>query len=377
MAHRILQVMASLDRGGAEVMIMTLYRNIDREKFQFDFVVNDRQQEYAFENEIKSMGGRIFRFPRYTILNHFKYKQAWVQLLIEHPEWKIIHGHHTTPAMAYIPVAKSLNRVTIAHSHTAGTDASLKSILKIVLRYPLRNTAKYLFACSNEAAKWMFGKKEVHILTNAIDTNKFSFKTYVRQQKRDEFSLNNSFTIGHIGRFDKSKNQSFVVDIFNDILKKEINSRLLLVGDGILRPKIEKKIQQSGLQDKITVTGARSDIADLLQAMDVLVLPSMHEGLPVTLIEAQASGLVCVVSDNITREVNITDSVYFFSLNKTAGEWASFICQFARGYKRKQNVGKIIKAGYDITANVIWLENFYQEATEVKSLNRFKIETVI
>lgn len=361
---RILQVLASLDRGGAETMIMNLYRNIDKNKIQFDFVVNDRVEEYAYESEIKKLGGRIFRMPKYKISNYFPYKNAWIQLISQHPEWKIVHGHHTSPASIYLKVAKAFNCKTIAHSHIAGEEKTVKSRMKIIMRYPLRYIAHYLFACSRAAGEWLFGEKECnrdnfYVLNNAIDAKKFSFNVSVRNEKRKELQLEDKYVIGHVGRFQTQKNHTFLIDIFKGVADKYENAVLLLVGDGELRPSLEKKVNHLGLSDKVIFTGVRADISDLMQAMDVFVFPSLYEGLPVTLIEAQASGLPCVVSDTITKEIYLTNLIKSVELSSTVKEWSEEILNFKIESNKRDTSKEIIGAGYDVEKNSKWIEEFY------------------
>jgi glycosyltransferase involved in cell wall biosynthesis len=364
---RILHVFASLDRGGAETMIMTIYRKIDKEKIQFDFIVNDQKEEYAYESEIKSLGGKIYRMPEFKLYNYFSYKKKWSKLLSEHSEWKIIHGHHTTPACIYLSVANALDRVTIAHSHIAGGDKSLKNLVKKLLRRPLSNTADYLFACSELAAKWMFGKnnERVTIINNSIETEKFIFNIENRVSLRKKLNLNDKFVIGHVGRFHEQKNHAFLLDIFYKVLKKKDNAILLLVGDGELRTLIEDKVRKLGIEDKVIFTGVRSDIPDLLQVMDVFVFPSLYEGLGIVLIEAQTAGLKCFTSDKVVpNEAKVTNLLEYISLKKSPGYWAEAIINANDGYKRI-SMDKVVKdTGYDVEENVKWLQNFYLSLTE-------------
>lgn len=369
---RVLQVFASLDRGGAESMIMSLYRSMDRDKVQFDFVVNENEGEYSYESEIRELGGRLFYVPIYKISNFSSYKKAWESLLKEHPEWYIIHGHHTSTAFICLSIAKRLNRVTIAHSHTAGGELKIKSLLKIIMRYPLRYISNHLFSCSLLAAKWMFGKhySSTHIINNTIDTQKFVFNEHIRIDERNKMKVENKFVIGHVGRFDTAKNQSFLVDIFKEINKKNLSTVLILVGDGRLRHSIEQKVKDLGLGDSIIFTGVRSDIPQLLQVFDIFVFPSIYEGLPVTLVEAQASGLPCIISDTITEEVKITNQVEFISLDQSPEYWAEQVLKYANGYERKSTYEEICKSGYDIKEKVKWLEDFYiEEYNKIRGLN--------
>lgn len=360
---RILQVMASLDRGGAETYLMNIYRAINKDKVQFDFVVNSNQQEYAYEQEIKDLGGRIYRMENYRIVNSISYRNSWKRLLTEHPEWKIIHGHHTSPAFIYLSVAKRLGRITIAHSHTAGGTLSIKSQIKRLLRYPLRHLADHLFACSKLAAKWMFG--ELHnrttIINNAIDSSKFVFDEKKRMDKRQELGIGDCFVIGHVGRFSTQKNHEFAVRVFQEVHVEAKNSVLLLVGDGGTRKDIEMLVNKLNLTGKVIFTGVRSDIPELMMAMDVFLFPSLFEGLPLTLIEAQASGLKCIVADSVSSEAKITDQVQFLSLDESPKYWAKRILEHIGGYERPDCSKHISEMGYDVRGNSQLLEELYLE----------------
>lgn len=358
---RVLHVFASLDRGGAETMLMNIYRNIDRTKVQFDFVVNDNNEEYAYEKEIMDLGGRIYRIPRYTLDNHLKYKKAWYKLLMNNTDWKIVHAHHTSTASIYLRIAKYFNLITIAHSHTAGGEFSFKSRIKMIMRYPIRYIADYLFACSVTAAKWMFGKssKNTYILNNAIDSKKYIYNENIRIEKRKELNIEDKFVIGHIGNFSEVKNYPFIIEVIKSVLKQNNKAVLILVGKNNNNPEIEKKANEMGLKNQVIFTGVRSDVPELLQAMDVFLFPSFFEGLPVTLVEAQASGLHCIVSDSITNEVKITELVNFISLSKSPDYWAEQVLKYAEGYERLDTTSEIIEAGYDVKENSIFLQRFY------------------
>jgi glycosyltransferase involved in cell wall biosynthesis len=358
---RVLQVLASLDKGGAETMIMNIYRKIDRTKIQFDFVVNEHESEYAYESEIRELGGGIYHVPRYKVLNYLAYKLAWKRLLDEHPGWRIIHGHHTSSAFIYLRVAKSSNRITIAHSHTAGCEITLKSGLKIIMRYWLRYIADYLFACSDKAAKWMFGKRSefAKIINNAIDTQKFVYDETIRKDKRAELRLEAKFVIGHIGRFQTPKNHEFLIEIFKVLRDKNDKAVLMLIGDGELRHAIEKKVNGYGLSSSVIFTGVRSDIPELLQTMDVFVFPSLYEGLGVVVIEAQAAGLPCIVANMIPGEAYVTELIEEVSLKDSANVWADKILKYVDGYERQNTYREVKSKGYDIHETTKWLENFY------------------
>lgn len=358
---RVLQVFASLDRGGAEAMIMSLYRAIDRSKIQFDFVVNARDVPYAHEDEIRRLGGRIYHVPRYTIANHFGYTKAWRNLLKAHPEWRIVHGHHTTPAFVYLRIAKAQGCLTIAHSHISGADHVLKSKLKRIMRFPLRFLADYLCACSSAAADWMFGSRGKHalVIKNAIDTSDFSYDKVARARIRTELGLDSEFLIGHIGRFEHQKNHLALVQIFNQLRVLCPEAYLLLVGEGGLRSEIEREVKELEVERYVIFAGVRDDVPALLSAMDVFVFPSLYEGLPVTLVEVQAAGLPCLVSDTVSQDAWITDLVKNEKLTASPEIWAQRIACFASGDERKNTTQEIISAGYDIADNAKSLEQFY------------------
>ncbi len=365
--HRVLHIFGSLDRGGAESMIMSLYRNIDREYLQFDFVVNDSNREYAYEQEIRQLGGRVYRLPALSLKNIKTYKAAWAELLENHPEWKIVHIHHTSTAPVSIPVAKKAGRTTIAHSHTAGSDGSLKSRLKIASRYPVRHLADYLLACSVPAAQWMFGgkAKDAVVLSNAIDVDSFLPDKTARERVRAEMGFEpDQKVIGHVGRFMEVKNHTFMLDVLRALVKKDPEVAMVLVGDGPLKTQVQEQAERMGVADNVVFTGVRPDISDLMQAMDAFIFPSLHEGLPVTLVEAQASGLSCLVSDTVSQDVKLTDCIEFMSLNASADRWAERLLAMCAQGQRPDNRHELSAAGYGVQDNARWLENFYHKITE-------------
>lgn len=358
---RVLQVLSGLDRGGAEGLVMNLYRRMDRNKVQFDFVVNQDGKEYAYEKEILSLGGRVYRLPRFTLRTIAEYKKAWYYLLAKHPEWKLIHCHHTTPAFLYLKVIKHFNRIAIAHSHTGSCEKKPKAFLKYLMRMPIRYQADYLFACSKNAADWMFGKNNprVHIVKNSIEPEKYRYDEEQRSRIRQELGLQDCYVVGHIGNFSKAKNMPFILKLFEQLHDREPNARLLLVGRYENDPDIRARIRRMDCAKDIILTGVRTDVPQLLLAMDVFLFPSLFEGLPTALIEAQASGLKCIASDAVTDEVRVTKLVEFLSLNQEIEDWMRALMKYRNGYVRESHEEEIRKAGYDIQWEAEWMENFY------------------
>ena len=368
---RVAHVFGRFDRGGAETMIMNIYQHIDRSRVQFDFVQHT-QDECAFEKQAKEMGARIFSVPRFRGTNYFSYRKAWTKFFLEHGDIAIIHGHIVSTASVYLSIAKQFGLKTISHAHSTGTSSrGTKALVKSFLRKRLRIVPHFFFSCSCIAGEWVFGNKMTkmpnhYLFRNAVDSDCFIFNEKKRLEKRKELGVEKKFVLGHVGRFDAAKNQAFLLDIFQSVLKREKNAVLMLVGDGILRPSVEKKACELGLKDRVLFLGLRSDIPELLQAMDAFVFPSIFEGLPVTIIEAQASGLPCIVSSNVTSEVSVTDLVEYISLEKTADEWAERVLAFKKGNERRNTSEEIRSAGYDVKETAKWLEDFYMDLAGVE-----------
>lgn len=362
---RVLQVIGSMNRGGAETMIMNLYRNINREKVQFDFV-ESTSEPAAFDDEIRTLGGRIFRCPRYNGKNHFTYTKWWNRFFSEHAnEYGIIHGHIGSTAAIYLKIAKKFGLFTIAHSHNTRTQINLNEIIYAIYSYPVRFIADQHFACSKAAGISRYGRaigidpKRCIVLNNAINTDAFRFNNAERIRMRNELQLNGRIVIGHVGRFSEQKNHAFLLRIFKNIVSKDPNAVLLLVGDGVLRDAIETYIADNNLSENVILTGVQSNVSPFYQAMDLFLFPSLYEGLPVTLVEAQTSGLPCVISDKVPSESILSpDLVTVQPLNHSPAQWADHV--FTRLKEPRTDHSDVVKScGYDISETAKWLEGFY------------------
>jgi glycosyltransferase involved in cell wall biosynthesis len=367
---RVLQVVGRMERAGLETLIMNLYRNIDRSKVQFDFLAH-YGEEADYNEEIRSLGGRIYEMPviKTTTKTYyrkiFQYTKALNSFFKEHDEFKVVHGHMTNTASIYMPIARKNGvKCCIAHSHLARARQGLTGIVTNLLQLPIEKVSDEYFSCSEKAAEWMFSKKnikenKVKIIKKAIDSEVYDYNEKNRNFYRKSLSLDKKFVVGHVGRFYYQKNHDFLIDVFNDLVKINPDSVLLLIGEGVLRTKIDEKVKRLNLNDKVMFLGKRTDIAELMQAMDIFVMPSHFEGLPVVGIEAQAAGLQCIMSDKITNETNITNTIEFLPLSGGSEKWAKEIHKFKDGYNRTSSKEKIVKAGYDIKANAEWLQDFY------------------
>ena len=319
---RILQCVNDMHRAGLETMLMNYYRNIDREKIQFDFLTH-RPQRSDYDDEIESLGGKIYYAPRLYPQNYPKYFKWMKQFFSEHPEYKIIHSH--IDAMSYLPLkaAKKANiPVRIAHSHNTAIDRDFKYLLKTYFRFKLPKVANYYCACGKEAGEFLFPGKEYMYVPNAIEIDRFLFNENVRMKKRRELGIKDEIVIGHIGRMSYQKNHKYLIDVFAEILKKRNDSILLLIGVGEKLDDIKKYVEKLGLSEQVRFLGNRADVDELYQAMDVFVMPSLFEGLPVVGVEAQFSGLSCIFSDQVPEEVNFTNKAMFISLNEKKDVWA-------------------------------------------------------
>lgn len=366
---RVLHMLHSMNRGGAETMIMNYYRHIDREKVQFDFLLTF-QGKSDYEEEILALGGKIFHVTPLTLKTMGAYFKDIERFLKEHPEYRIVHSHNSSKSVFPLRIAKKCNvPVRISHSHNMflGNGASPKELLRKLLRTPLKKVSTHNFACSKDAAIWLYGEKyweegKVKVLPNAIDVTKFSYSIDVRDNYRKQFNLEDAFVVGHVGRFQEQKNHTFLLDIFAQIAKMQENAKFVLVGDGPLREEMEQKAKQLGIAKQVIFTGVREDVANLMQMMDVFVFPSLFEGLGIVLVEAQAAGLPCFTSkDVVPKEVKATEHLQFISLNESAEHWAKMVLENKDNFERKARVQEIKAAGYEIKEAAGKLERFYLE----------------
>lgn len=361
---RILHMIGSLGIGGSQAMVMNIYRNIEREKIQFDFIVDSSNEQY-FADEIKQLGGKIYSMPKFKGTNLLEIKKKWNRFFIEHPEYKILHSHVRSYASIYLPIAKKHGVKTIIHSHSTSNGCGMSALMKTVLQYPLRYQADYFFGCSKKSGEWLFGKKVINsnkflVIKNGIDIDRFIFNFDKRNSIRKRLCISNStFVVGHVGRFNEAKNHDFLIEIFAELNKKYRDTKLLLVGNGELEEHIKKKCKECFVEDDVIFVGAQSNTEDYYSAMDVFCFPSLWEGLGIVAIEAQISGLKCIVSKQIPDEVDLgLGLVTKLDLNCNIQEW---IYKLYSNTKCNRNVNREIikKSGYDIIESSDTMQKFY------------------
>ena len=352
---RILQVVTYMGRGGIETMLMNYYRHMDRSKVQFDFLVH-RDFAGDFDEEITALGGKIYQVRPMNPLN----PGYWHDLLTffrTHP-YEIVHCHLNFKSGIVLAAAKLAGvPVRIAHAHTASMENDWTQIPRKIMRTLIAPNATAMLACSGNAGKAVFGKASFRILPNAMDAAAFRYQESVRREKRLELDLADAFTVMHVGRFGAEKNHKFLLEVFGHLHTAEPNVKLVLIGDGAMRKEIEEAASRLLPADSVRFLGVRKDIPELLQAADVFAFPSVFEGLPVTMIEAQAAGLPCVMSDTITDECIVTDLVTTLPISDPV-VWAEEILK-KRGTVRTDRLAEIQAAGYDIKTAAEKLTRFY------------------
>ena len=361
---RVLQIMGIVESGGVESVIMNYYRHIDRSKVQFDFVMH-KGGNTNYIDAVKSMGARVYEITPYTKnLVTFTYE---IYKIIKNGHYDIVHSNmNSLSGFPLFAAWLAGARVRILHNHTTDTKAEgFRTVIKRTLRPFAKMFANQYWACSKLAAEWMYGKKavdsgKVTIINNAIDLNKFAFSQEKRDALRNELGLEGKFVVGHVGRFMKQKNHEFLIDIFAEVAKQKENAVLLLIGEGPLRVAIREKVNELHLENKVLFLGVRNDVADLYNVMDVFALPSFYEGLPVVGVEVQANGLPFLCSDQVTREIFISDSIKLLALNDGAEKWAEEILSTKR-VAFAETLKSMRESGFDIVNEARTLEKIYFE----------------
>ncbi|WP_276888335.1 glycosyltransferase family 1 protein [Faecalibaculum rodentium] len=360
---RVIHFQLDSNIGGIETFLLNVYKKIDRNKYHFDFITQSANP--AFAKEFKKLGANIYQISSPKKL--LSYIRDINQVFDNN--YDVIHFHKNSAANI-IPIIlatkKNLSKIVIHSHNTAPSVLGITSYLHKVNRHYLVNHANYRIACSDLAGKWLFGSKEKYeVIPNGIDINKFKFNNSIRNGMRRSIGIpEDAFVIGHIGRFSSQKNQDFLVKIFHKIKEIRDISVLILIGDGELRGEVEKEVVSLGLEDSVLFLGTRTDIPELLSTMDVFLMPSIYEGLPIVGVEAQASGLSLYLSDTISRELVLSDSVNWFSLDSNPSDIAKIIARDQINETiRKQRWLQVVSSGYDIEQTVFKMSDIYDSLT--------------
>lgn len=362
---RVLHVVTIMNRGGLETMLMNYYRHIDRTKVQFDFLVH-RAEQGAYDDEIRSMGGRIYRVPPMSIGCLCKYWRELNNFFSSHHEYQIVHSHlDSLSTLALRAARKNAVPVRIAHSHSSGfLDGGIRKMLKQCSKIFLNNSCTHFFACGQAAGAFMFGRRVIEegslvILRNAIDINRLRFSSEKRSKIREKLAIAaDDFVLGHTGRFTFEKNHKFLIDVFFEVVKNNPKAKLILLGEGSLCGQIKDTVRSCGLDNKVFFCGSVQNVDEYLSAMDVFVFPSLSEGLGMAAIEAQAAGLPVIASSAVPSDIAITENVYFVSLKASPKYWAQTILSYTE-IPRSFDENSSAARSYEINNNVMFLQNFY------------------
>ena len=368
---RILQIGMTDNLGGIESYLINYYRNINKEKVQFDFI-NIYNQNLCFQDEIEKLGGKVYKVSSYY-KHPLKYVNE-VKKLIKKNNYEIIHCNMNSAVMLYPLIAAKFAgaKVIIAHSHNNCSDKGiLKKILHNVNKHFIDLFANYYFACSREAGEWFFSKKNMagdnfFVINNPIDINKFVYSERIRKKVKKELHIeDDTFTVGHVGRFTPQKNHDFLIEVFEKFHKMNNNSKLILIGVGELQDKIRIKVKKKNLTNNVIFLNNRNDVNEIMQCMDFFILPSLYEGFGIVLIEAQASGLPILTSLNIPDSVKITDSFHKLPLNVQPEKWARKIKEIT--IKNRTLDKKLMVFDVDKCSRA--LENIYYDCLKRKEYN--------
>ena len=367
----VLVLITAMDRAGAETMMMNYLRHIDRDKIHMDFVVN-REHESDYEKEINELGSKVYHLSPIYPNTVRQYKKEFKKFLKEHPEYDVIHSNLEERSAYPLAIAKKQGiELRIVHAHSNLRHIDIKYLFRIYLKKKLKGKYTHSFACSVGPAKWLFGDdKRTIIVRNAIDTEEFKFDENKRRKAREELGIDDdTYLIGHVGRFSYEKNHKYLLRTFAEVNKMRPNSKLVLIGGGKnkselrLKEEILKTIDDLNLKDKVIMLGVRDDMSYIMQALDLFALPSSSEGFPLTIMEAQSLGLKCLVSEAVPKECNVTGTIKYLPMNTTHEEaaWEALVLKDKKVDPYEMNT-KIKAVGYDIKTNAMWLERVYSKA---------------
>ncbi len=360
---KIAHIIGKTENGGVEAVVMNYYRHIDRSKIQYDFIFDYDSSDPILLDEVEALGGGFIIVPPYqNILEN----QRVLCKFFRRNNYPLVYSHLNTLSVFPLFAAWRMGvKIRVAHNHsTAGKGEFKRNMMKYALRPFAKIFPTHLCACSEYAGRWLFGDKamdsgRVKVWNNAIETERYAYNEPVRNEMRQSLKLTDKFVVGHAGRFATQKNHSFLVEIFAEIHKRREDSVLLLAGDGPLMESVKEKVSQMGLNDCVIFLGSVQGMERYYQAMDVFILPSLYEGLPVVGSEVQVSGLPFLCADTVTPETKFCDNLRFMSLNKSAGEWADEALKISDGHVRRDMSSYAREAGFDIKVQAAKMSDWY------------------
>lgn len=363
---KILHELGNLDGGGVARLLFDYYKFMDHDKIKFDFVISDQIENGILEQPLKEMGCTIYKLP--SLKKNMKERLKKLDNIIHHGNYDAVHTHIAARSCFILSIAKKYKvPVRIAHSHIAYENISKRrKLLNRIFLNRSKQLATDLFACGRDAGKYMWGEKavfdgKVNIMTNAVNTKNFLYSSEIAEKYKTEMGFTDKKIVGIVGRLEKQKNHNFLLDIFDHICRKEGDKYILLIiGRGSEEETLKIKCKKLGLEKQVYFMGIRDDVNKLLNIIDVFVLPSFYEGLPVVLIEAQANGVKEIVSDTVTDETAVTDLIEFVSLKCSANVWAERIIKASQKVNiREKYADEVNAAGYDIICQSRKMQEYY------------------
>lgn len=351
---RVLHVIGKMDRGGAETLLMNLYRVIDRSRVQFDFLVHSPEKG-DYDDEIEALGGTIYHLIPFAAGNLPRYRSACRTFFREHRgQYPIVHGHIGSCAAIYLGEAKRFGSVCIAHSHAQKGSLSPAELVFRMLSYPTRNVADYFIACSEQAGIDRYGKAVVasdkfRILNNGIDVARFTCTDAEHAAAKQDAGYGDNVVIGHVGRLTEIKNHKFLIDVFCEFKGLHPSALLFLVGRGPLEEQLKSYVAKRGVSDSVAFFGVRPNVEDYMKLFDVFAFPSVREGLGMSVVEAQAAGLPCVISTGVPAAAIVTPFARRVPLDEGAKRWAAEIEDALENKPSREECPRyVLESGYDI-----------------------------
>lgn len=329
--YKVLLFVDRLRVGGIQILLRDLLKVFDKTKTEYELLTLDDGEVYDLEREITELGITIHKLQGIWVRkpqDYLRYCSAMNEFFREHRDYTVVHIHTGPKNYFILKYAQKYGiPIRIAHGHNTGYQTKSKSqqLLGDFFKSKIKKYATHYVACSDLAGKWMFGTSEVQIIANGIDMDQYQYRPEVRAAIRRELQIEDCFVIGHVGRFTEQKNHKLILEIFAELYRRDPKARLVLVGIGETLETMKEKAKILGIEERVQFLGFQSNVCDIVQAMDVFLMPSLYEGFPITAIEAQASGLLCVFSDTITREVGILEQVLYIPLESPAEQWVDAV----------------------------------------------------
>ena len=364
---RVLEIIGKRPVGGVGTVMLNYQNYIDAEKVQMDYLIFGEEAE-VFDESVKALGSKVYMYPALSGSQMGRTKAYLEEFFSVHAaEYDIVHLHAPNIAFLAFPiVAKYGIKHRIIHSHaTLYAESKIKAIRNKILWILAQGKITDRIGCSKAAGDFLFGKEDFMVLKNAIAYESYMYDESVRTNLRKELQVEDKLVVGNVGRFSQQKNQIFLIEIFAKIKEIHPDSVLWLLGDGELRGEIEAKIKALGLQDSVELFGMVKNAKDFYQAMDVMVMPSLFEGLPMVGVEAQASGLPCVFADTITREVDVVGCPYL-SLQESVDVWAKAAIELAGAKERRSYPKELDVLGFNIKLEAKRLEEYYLKKVDAE-----------